>query len=75
MNRILVKPSKSWFGGRRQWRFELRAANGELIDPRDTYANRDEASGGIVDFVSGADPLELVIYDRYGEVETRTMLR
>jgi hypothetical protein len=75
MNRILVKPSKSWFGGRRQWRFELRAANGERIDPRDTYANRDEAAGGIVDFVSGADPLELVIYDRYGEVESRTQLR
>lgn len=75
MNRILVKPSKSWFGGRRQWRFELRADNGKLIDPRDTYANRDEAASGITDFVAGPDPLELVVYDRYGEVESRMRLR
>lgn len=74
-NRILVKPSKSWFGGRRQWKFELRAANGEPIDPRDTYNNRDEAAEGIVDFCIGSDPLELVVYDRYGNVEERTPLR
>lgn len=73
MNRILVKPSKSWFGGRRQWKFELRAANGERIDPRDTYANRHEAANGIVEFLSG--PLELVLHDRYGEVEQRKPLR
>jgi hypothetical protein len=75
MNRILVKPSKSWFGGRRQWKFELRGANGELIDPRDTYTNRDEAASGITDFVAGPDPIELVIYDRYGNEESRTQLR
>jgi len=75
INRILIKPSKSVFGKRKQWKFELRAENGERIDPRDTYANRDEAVSGILEFVSGTTPVELVVYDRYGNVETRTRLR
>jgi hypothetical protein len=75
MNRILIKPSKSWFGGRRQWKFEIRADNGKRIDPRDTYANRDEASAPLVELVSGTEPIELVIYDQYSNVETRTRLR
>jgi hypothetical protein len=46
----------------------------QLIDPRDTYANRDEAASGITDFVAGPDPIELVVYDRYGKVESREQL-
>lgn len=74
MNRILIKPAKRWFGGRRQWKFELRAANGERVDPRDTYANRPEAIAGIKSFLTDR-PVEIVIYDRYGNVEDREMLQ
>lgn len=36
---VTVKPTRRMFAGRKQWKFEIRAANGERIDPRDTYAN------------------------------------
>lgn len=73
MNRLLIKPARRWFGGRQQWKFEMRAANGARIDPRDTYANRDEAAAGVLNYRS--EPLELVLYDRYGNVESREQLR
>jgi len=72
---ILVKPAWRRFGGRLQWKFELRAANGRRIDPRDTYANRDEASAPLVELVSGTTPVELVVQNRFGLVEDRIKLR
>lgn len=41
MIRILVKPAKRLFTRRRQWTFEIRAANGRRIDPRDTLFQAD----------------------------------
>lgn len=74
MIRILIQPARQWFG-RRQWKFEIRAANGERIDPRDTYNNRAEASKFWEDLITGSDPVQLVIYNRGGEVEKRIDLR
>jgi hypothetical protein len=71
MNRILIKPVKRWFSKRQQWTFELRGANGEQIDPRDTYNNRMDARDAALAF---RGPVELVIYDRFGEVESRELL-
>lgn len=37
-----IKPAHRRFGvpnKRKQWKFEITAANGEPLDPRDTYAN------------------------------------
>lgn len=73
--RIIVKPSRSIFGGRRQWRFEVRAANGRRMSDRDTYANRSEASEWWEEFLTGDGPVELVVQDRYGNVEQRRRLR
>jgi hypothetical protein len=73
--RILVKPARRLFAGRQQWKFELQAANGRRIDPRDTYSNRDEAGLPLDELALSNDPLELVIYDRQGKIEERVMLR
>ena len=73
MNRILIKPAKRWFSKRQQWVFELRAANGELIDPRETVFNRQELIETLTGIATG--PLELVVYDRHNEVESRTPVR
>jgi uncharacterized protein YegP (UPF0339 family) len=72
VNRILIKPAKRLFTRRLQWVFELRAANGALVDPRDTYNNRDEALAGILAFRT--EPVEVVVYDKFGEVESRELL-
>lgn len=37
-----IKPARRRFGvpnKRKQWKFQIRCANGELLDLRDTYAN------------------------------------
>lgn len=74
MNRILIRPAKRWFSKRQQWSFELRAANGEPIDPRETTYNRQELIDTMTRFLT-ADPLELVVYDRFGNIESRQPLR
>lgn len=71
---IVIKPAKRFFGGRRQWAFEIRAANGRLISDRDTYTNRPEAVA-IMEKLIGSEPVELVVKDRFGEVEERRRLR
>lgn len=75
MTRIIIKPSRSIFGGKRQWKFEIRAANGARLSDRDTYANRSEASAPWENLFTGDDPVELVVMDRYGNVEERRQLR
>jgi hypothetical protein len=72
--RIIIKPAQSLLK-RNQWKFEIRAANGARVDPRDTYNNRPEASQWWEQLVTGTDPVELVIYDRNGNVEERRTLR
>lgn len=74
MTRIIIKPAKSILK-RNQWVFEIRAANGRRVDPRDTYNNRPEASEWWEQFVTGDEPVELVVQDRYGNVEERRQLR
>lgn len=74
MNRILIRPVKRLFSKRQQWVFEIRGANGERIDPRDTVFNRGELALTLSSlFVD--DPLEMVLYDRHGNVERRETLR
>jgi hypothetical protein len=76
MIRILVKPAKRLFTRRQQWTFEIRGANGERIDPRDTYNNRIDAIGVMETlFQKDGSGVELVIYDRYDNVEERRILR
>lgn len=74
---IRIKPSRSIFGGRGQWKFEIQAANGKRIDPRDTYANRGDIIDALRLLVTfpGGGPVELEIQDRYGQVEERRLLR
>jgi hypothetical protein len=75
MIRILIRPAKRLFTRRQQWTFEVRAAtNGERIDPRDTYNNRDDVIGAMRNLIV-EHPVELVVYDRYGNVEFRETLR
>lgn len=74
MNRILIKPARRWFSKRQQWTFELRAANGERIDPRDTIYNQPELIEALAGFFI-SDPLEMVIYDRHGVVDKRVVMR
>lgn len=74
MTRIIVKPAKRLLK-RNQWQFEIRASNGKLLDPRDTFNNRSEASEPWEQLITGDDPVELVVMDRYGNVEERRQLR
>lgn len=74
MNRILIRPARRWFSRRQQWTFELRAANGERIDPRDTVFNRGDLTLMLESFVM-TGMLELVVYDRFDNVESRRRLR
>jgi len=74
MNRILIRPVKRWFSKRQQWTFEIRAANGERIDPRDTVFNRKDLIDGLRNLVID-DQLEFVIYDRFDNVESRFIAR
>jgi hypothetical protein len=71
---ISIKPARRIFSGRNQWKFEIRAANGEPIDPRDTYANRGDIETEM-DALIRTDPVELVFYDRNGNIEQRRVLR
>ena len=74
-NRIIVKPARRLFSRRQQWVFELRGANGEPIDPRDTVFNRAELIKTLEGFFREDDALELVVQDRHGIVVRRKMLR
>jgi hypothetical protein len=71
---VNIKPAKSMLK-RRQWGFEIRGGNGERIDPRDTYNNRGDAVDIMEKLIGGDEPVQLVIMDRYGEVEERRELR
>lgn len=75
MIRIIIKPAKRWFSPRQQWTFELRAANGARLDPRDTVYNRAELITALAKVGSLTEPMELVILDRFGVVEERWRLR
>jgi hypothetical protein len=72
--RILIKPAKRLFTKRQQWTFEIRGSNGEPIDPRETYNNRNDAIHSMC-VLFGGEPVELVIYDKGGDVEERRILR
>lgn len=74
MNRILIKPVTRLFTRRQQWTFEIRAANGERIDPRDTYHNRRDISDFWREFVL-REPCEIVLYDKGGNVAERVTIR
>jgi hypothetical protein len=71
---IIRKPVKRLFTRRQQWAFELRSG-GRLIDPRESYFNRDEAGATLVDLVTGDGPVVLVTQDRWGREESREVLR
>lgn len=72
--RVLVRPVRRRFTRRTQWVFEIRGANGELIDPRDTYNNYVDLLDTMM-AVFGDRPVELVTYDRFGNVDDRSWLR
>lgn len=63
MININIVPAKSRFGRpkRKQWKFEIVGANGEPVDPRDTYANvgdiRDILQALLVD-----DEIQLTVH-------------
>lgn len=75
MTRILIRPTRRMFTRRLQWTWEIRGGNGEPIDPRETYNNRADAVQWWTEFVAGRGPVELVVYDEYGNVEKRIELR
>lgn len=74
MIRVLVKPAKRLFTKRPQWTWEIRAGNGERIDPRDSYYNQEDAVHAMC-VVFGGEPVELVIYGKGGDVEERRQIR
>jgi hypothetical protein len=74
MNRIVIKPAKRWFSKRQQWTFELVAANGEPIDPRETVFNRTELIETLIGFIVD-DPVELLVLDRAGVIAEQRVLR
>lgn len=74
MIRIIVKPARRIFGGRRQWRFEIRAANGRKIDPRDTYVNVGDIKTIARKLLTiGGDSVVLEVHHRDGFVETERL--
>lgn len=73
MIRVFVKPAKSLLR-RPQWKFEIRAANGERLDPRDTYNNRADAIATLNRLFT-YEAVELVIVDRNGRTEDRRLIR
>jgi hypothetical protein len=74
MNRILIRPVRRLFTRRQQWTFEIRAANGERIDPRDTYNNWRDISDFWLEFILN-QPAEIVLYGLDGEVAERATVR
>lgn len=61
---IDVTPTRRRFGGRKQWKFIIRAANNRCIDPRDTYANPADIRAIMTELVDGGEPVELVTHDQ-----------
>jgi hypothetical protein len=74
VNRIVIKPVKCWFSKRQQWTFDLVAANGEPIDPRETVFNRGELVETLTSFIT-TDPIELLVLDRAGVIAEQRVLR
>lgn len=68
--RIVVKPSRRWFGGRGQWRFQIIAGNGEQIHPNDTYANVGDIEDITTILFKSAVPVLFEVHRRDGSVET-----
>lgn len=73
MIRINVRPVKRPFTRRRQWIYEFVAANGEKLDPRDTYNNQAELIDMVTQLVAGTEPVELVVFDTDGPAIRRQL--
>ena len=68
---IDIRPAKRRFGGRKQWRFTIRAGNRELIDPRDTYANTRDITDVVRKLVASDEPVQVVTHNRGGIITER----
>ncbi|MBX7450393.1 hypothetical protein GR927_20605 [Mycolicibacterium sp. 3033] len=75
MIRIVIKPARRLFSPRQQWTFAILGGNSEPIDPRDTVYNRGELIDTLTKVVTGDEPVELVVLDRFEKVEERGRLR
>jgi len=71
---VTVKPTRRLFTRRLQWVFDIAASNGEPLHPNDTYNNRPECIHA-PEVLFGDEPVELVVLDSTGAVESRRMLR
>lgn len=58
-----IKPAKQRFSKRKQWKFEITAANGEPLHPNDTYAN----TGDIVTMLHALREDEATVRIHYGD--------
>lgn len=75
MIRVVIRPVTRIWARRQQWAFQILGANGEPIDPVDTYNNRGDLVRIIEKAFSFSEPVELVVMDRFGNVEERRRLR
>lgn len=74
--RVVVEPARRIFGGRGQYKFNIRRIeNGEPIDPRDTYANLADLIDQMGKLLASEIPVELVVLNRAQEVLIRRRLR
>lgn len=72
---VTIKPVRRRFTRRLQWVYEFVAANGEKLDPRDTYNNRPELIDMVTMLVSGSDSVALKVYDADGSYGYTRSLR
>lgn len=73
---IRIRPSRSIFGRRKQYKFEIVAGNGRRISDRDTYANPGDIQAIMRRLVCmSGDTVELVSLRADGSVAWRERLR
>jgi hypothetical protein len=72
--RVVVEPSRRWFGGRGQYKFRILAGNGEPLDARDTYSNVGDIRAVMQQLVNSDTPVVLEAHYRSGAI-TETVLR
>jgi len=65
---IRVKPAKQRFSKRKQWKFQIIAANGEPLDPRETYANIEDIRTALTKLSNSTEPIQLEIHYQDGIV-------
>ena len=63
---VNVRPSRSWFSNRRQWKYLVTATNGKSISEKDSYANPGDIEDIWRKIVASDEPVQMIIHHSGG---------